>query len=108
MTDPTPPGWYPYDADTQGYWDGERWTEHRAPAVAQKKSVPQWRIWLGCVVVFVALAGLWSTGMFDQWLAPIGLNSHECAKNLITGAYLCGDDLDAFCNTSLGSHADVC
>jgi len=34
MTTPTPAGWYP-DPDGSGgqrYWDGDSWTEHRAPA----------------------------------------------------------------------------
>lgn len=28
-----PPGWYP-EAGGQRYWDGQQWTEHRAPAAA--------------------------------------------------------------------------
>src|SRR4051812_28480054 len=30
---PTPAGWYPLDGE-QRYWDGLKWTEHRAPATA--------------------------------------------------------------------------
>ncbi len=34
MSDQTPPGWYPHStmANTRAYWDGERWTDHIAPA----------------------------------------------------------------------------
>ena len=103
----TPPGWYPSEGE-QRYWDGEQWTEHRAPAAEKKKPVARWRIWLGCVVVFFALGGLWSVGTFDQWLARVGLNHGDCARNLITGAYLCGDELEALCRTGLGSHSDAC
>lgn len=30
----TPPGWYPHPTmpGTQAYWDGDRWTDHVAPA----------------------------------------------------------------------------
>jgi hypothetical protein len=31
----TPPGWYPLNGE-QRYWDGLRWTEHRAPAPAYR------------------------------------------------------------------------
>lgn len=31
----TPAGWYPQEDGRQRYWDGETWTEHFAPGVAQ-------------------------------------------------------------------------
>jgi len=39
MTDrppPLPPGWYsdPEQVETQRYWDGQNWTDQRAPARA--------------------------------------------------------------------------
>ena len=52
MTTPTPAGWYPDPdgSDGQRYWDGNSWTEHRAPAaeppaeeptaVVQLRSIP--------------------------------------------------------------------
>jgi TM2 domain-containing membrane protein YozV len=30
----SPAGWYPQPDGTQRYWDGEAWTEHRAPLPA--------------------------------------------------------------------------
>ena len=42
MTTLTPAGWYP-DPDGDGgqrYWDGDRWTEHRAPATPIEPHVP--------------------------------------------------------------------
>lgn len=39
---PPPAGWYPdpEQAGQQRYWDGQQWTEHRAPVAAQ--GAPQW------------------------------------------------------------------
>lgn len=39
---PPPAGWYPdpEQAGQQRYWDGQQWTEHRAPAAGQ--ATPQW------------------------------------------------------------------
>jgi Protein of unknown function (DUF2510) len=31
---PTPAGWYPVDAATERWWDGETWTEHTRPSAA--------------------------------------------------------------------------
>lgn len=28
-----PPGWYPAELDGLRFWDGDRWTEHRAPEI---------------------------------------------------------------------------
>lgn len=95
------PGWYPYDDHQQRYWDGERWTEHFAPAAAtpkKKRSTPSWQIWLACAAVFAALAGLWVVGTFDEFLAEFGLNANPCAENLVTGNMLCGDDLEDYCD----------
>jgi hypothetical protein len=43
MADPPPPGlppagWYadPEMVDTQRYWDGQQWTEHRAPGTPER------------------------------------------------------------------------
>lgn len=34
----TPAGWYPHPTmpGTQGYWDGQQWTDHVAPASSQR------------------------------------------------------------------------
>lgn len=39
----TPPGWYadPEHAGSQRYWDGAKWTEHRAPAAAPAAQMAQ-------------------------------------------------------------------
>lgn len=46
MTDGPQAGWYPdpEDATQQRYWDGEQWTEHRAPlaGATPPPSTPQW------------------------------------------------------------------
>ena len=52
------PGWYPdtTSAGTQRYWDGETWTEHRAP-LAPKASNGNlvWKIALGILVAAFAI-----------------------------------------------------
>lgn len=103
------PGWYPYDDHQQAYWDGENWTEHRAPIAPKRKDrTPSWRVWLACVAVIGALVAVWSLGTFDEFLAEFGLNAKPCAENVLTGNKLCGDELDAFCASQLGSHSDAC
>ena len=48
---PPPPGWYPDPSGTykQRYWDGEQWTEVRAPG---RKPMPWW------LVLILSLVGL--------------------------------------------------
>lgn len=59
----TPPGWYPAPGEhaTQRYWNGEAWTEERAPLeVKTDESTTTWLIALlavvGVVVLIIALA----------------------------------------------------
>lgn len=35
------PGWYPTDDGYQRYWDGQQWTEHRAPLQGAQGAAPQ-------------------------------------------------------------------
>jgi hypothetical protein len=62
-----PPGWYPdpNDAATQRYWDGNDWTENRAPAQATAQAKTNglsiaalvlgilWLYWIGSVLALV-------------------------------------------------------
>ena len=38
----TPPGWYPdpHDSTSIRYWDGQQWTENRAPAQTARQLAP--------------------------------------------------------------------
>lgn len=65
MTGPAP-GWYddPTMANTRRYWDGEQWTEHRAPeeqvTVAAGSSAGFWTITRAVTVgILVAIAAVW-------------------------------------------------
>ena len=57
-----PPGWYsdPEMVDTQRYWDGANWTEHRAPGkpatAAKSESGLVAAGWIGAILL--PLAGL--------------------------------------------------
>lgn len=46
------------------------------------------------IALVVGLCALYLTGSLDKALVHVGLNYDECARNLITGAYFCGDELD--------------
>lgn len=50
------------------------------------------------VIVSLGLAGLlflvYMTGAFDSTLYRVGLNHEPCARNLLSGVVLCGDELD--------------
>jgi hypothetical protein len=54
------PGWYPHPsmADTQRYWDGEKWTDNVAPATAKKAETPSvdFRHWGGVLAICAAMA----------------------------------------------------
>ena len=54
-----PPGWYPDPkmAGTQRYWDGQRWTDHAAPAAPQPTKPDT--------------NGLWTAGIITGILFPI-------------------------------------
>jgi len=97
-----PPGWYPdpEQAQTQRYWDGARWTEHRAPlekpqAVGVSISPQTVRAAVGAVVAILFF--LYVTGRLDHTLYPVGLNLNECAKNGYGSVY-CGDELTEYRN----------
>ncbi|MDT5222494.1 MAG: hypothetical protein QOF15_4599, partial [Mycobacterium sp.] len=47
------PGWYPDPPGGQRYWDGQHWTDQRAP---MRKPLPWWLV-AGCIIacVFVVL-----------------------------------------------------
>lgn len=51
-------GWYPHPsmAATQRYWDGEKWTDHIAPASETPRPVADFRHWGGVLVICAALA----------------------------------------------------
>ena len=55
-----PPGWYP-DPDSpnvqQRYWDGNQWTEARAPYVPPPKTSP-WLVGAGYVLSLTMIGGL--------------------------------------------------
>jgi hypothetical protein len=109
VTDQPPPertqpalGWYPdpAQAETQRYWDGDKWTEQRAslssaPSSERPISAQTIRRIVGGVVV--ALLILYFTGRLDHALYPVGLNLNECAKNGY-GAVYCGDELTEYRN----------
>lgn len=63
-------GWYadPEMTDTQRYWDGSQWTEHRAPGSPDnsRSALPS-EIWFGvgaCVLMIVGAAGPWVNAGF--------------------------------------------
>lgn len=66
----TPPGWYPdpYMANTQRFWDGERWTEQAAPAPPTPKSAPgmQKGIAVVAIGILVALAAVFTVYRISQ------------------------------------------
>ncbi len=43
-------------------------------------------------LVAVAMLVIWTTGVFDTWLAPAGLNYKDCVRNRLTGAVFCGSE----------------
>lgn len=52
---PPPPGWYPDPPGGQRYWDGNQWTDQRAP---MRKPLPWWLVAgavLACVFVVLIL-----------------------------------------------------
>lgn len=95
-----PAGWYPdpEQAQTRRYWDGERWTDQRAPLDEPGRSEfavsPQTirRVVGGIVAVLLIL---YFTGRLDHALYPVGLNLNECAKNGYGSVY-CGDELTEY------------
>lgn len=97
-----PPGWYPdpEQAQTQRFWDGEKWTDQRAPLNKDEGSglavKPQTvRRLVGAVIAVLLL--LYFTGRLDHVLYPVGLNLNECAKNGFGSVY-CGDELTEYRN----------
>jgi len=42
------------------------------------------------------LLGLWAIGVFDEVLAPLGLNVGDCSTDQVTGATFCGDVAESF------------
>ena len=101
MADPpppksVPPGWYadPEMADTQRYWDGAAWTEHRAPgSPASEKGISTDSLetagWISAIF-FPAIGfiiGLVLTGRDDTQGWWIVLTSLLCSA-VIVGAFL--------------------
>jgi hypothetical protein len=97
-----PAGWYPdpEQAQTQRYWDGERWLDQRAPLRENQTSgvsvSPQViRRVVGAAIAVLLI--LYFTGRLDHVLYPLGLNLNECAKNGFGSVY-CGDELTEYRN----------
>lgn len=61
----TPAGWYPQPDGQQRYWDGQKWTGHRAHGIAVV-SLPakDYRAWLGRHKVIVAAGSVLSLVVF--------------------------------------------
>jgi Protein of unknown function (DUF2510) len=98
----TPAGWYPdpEQVETQRYWDGEKWTDQRAPLAKPGGGIgisPQSLRRLGASVA-VLLAILYFSGRLDHALYPAGLNFNECGKNGFGSVY-CGDELTEYRDT---------
>jgi hypothetical protein len=43
--------------------------------------------------VLAVLFIVWNTGALDPQLYRLHLNKNDCARNLVTGAVFCGDEL---------------
>jgi hypothetical protein len=95
------PGWYPdpEQVDTQRYWNGEEWTEQRAPLDNRSSGLPissqTIRRIVGAAIAVLLI--LYFTGRLDHALYPVGLNLNECGKNGFGSVY-CGDELTEYRN----------
>ncbi len=82
MTQPTPPGWYPDPSGAPGqrYFDGENWTDQRAPA---QQAAPAWQApqkkpiwpWILLAIFVVILLG------FGACVAFVGSVANEVTKD---------------------------
>jgi Protein of unknown function (DUF2510) len=55
VPDLPPPGWYadPEQPETDRYWDGQAWTDRRAPLAEQGEAAPGWALWVGYLGAFL-------------------------------------------------------
>lgn len=58
----TKAGWYPdpTQPQTQRYWDGDAWSEHRAPLPPKQGGVSVWTIAVGILIAVVVVIGGYS------------------------------------------------
>lgn len=62
-----PAGWYPDGRGNQRWWDGERWTEQRAPEQparepdSKRNFTRVWKVTLGAVLMLLAVIGAFTT-----------------------------------------------
>jgi hypothetical protein len=72
MTDPAPPktpaGWYPEGVNGMRYWDGDAWTDHRAPATAAPPRAKRTRNYLGDLSVAAVIIAIIA---FAIWQVPL-------------------------------------
>jgi hypothetical protein len=87
-----PAGWYPEPGrpGTQRYWDGNEWTEHRAPIASAKQPGQEmrlssaWGLWTaiaGGVLVVIGSNGTWVTAGSES----VGGLSRDGAITLVLG-----------------------
>jgi hypothetical protein len=73
-----PAGWYPEPGrpGSQRYWDGDRWTEHRAPIAGAKQPrqamrlTNPWGLWTGIaggVLAAIGSGGTWIVAGGETW-----------------------------------------
>ena len=72
-----PPAWYsdPDDISRLRFWDGSRWTEHRAAATRTTPAGTNWPVWVGLGAVALALVVLAGLGV----LVAIGFWASQSA-----------------------------
>lgn len=88
----TAPGWYK-DTEVSGglrWWDGERWSEHRAPIVPAVEPRPptKRRVWVivGALVLVAVLAAVVAGRSEDDGPSPAGVQSAAACQSVVAAA----------------------
>ena len=91
MTATPPANWYPdpEHAGWQRYWDGQAWTDHRAPAFARQVEIKPglvW-VWITAVLSLFTFQIFWSTGDdTTRIVIPFGLGFMIACWTLVARA----------------------
>jgi hypothetical protein len=91
-----PAGWYPQPDGQQRYWDGQKWTGHRAQSFAVMKPPKRdGRNWFLRHKVLTAIGAVLLLGMFSG-LAEGGTDAAEAAATVATGPKAASMTADEF------------